>query len=98
MTVSCLRVQGRWNFQAGDAVWNRTQRQDYYKGIKMARETVCLSILKWELGGNERGMQAGRMCLRSFWVENSQSEFHRERKITSQNNLRIGIAIAQTVR
>lgn len=67
-------------------------------GIKTAPEKICLGTLKWKLGENERGMRAGRMCLRTFWVENSESEFHRERKRTSENNLRMGIAAAQTVR
>lgn len=66
MIVSCRRGQGRWDFQAGDAVGNCTHRHDYYKGIKMAQENICLGTLKWEPGGNERGLQAGRMCLRSF--------------------------------
>lgn len=39
-------------------------------------------------------MQAGGMCLR-IWIE---TEFHRERKRTSQNNLRVGMAKALTVR
>lgn len=65
MIVSCLRGQGRWDFQAWDAAGNCTQRQDYYKGIKMAQENICVGILK-ELGGNESGLQAGRVWLRSF--------------------------------
>lgn len=61
---------------------------------KMAQEKICLSTLKWKLGGDERGMQAGGLHLR-IWVE---TEFHREREKTSQNNFRMGIAVAQTVR
>lgn len=44
-----------------------------------------------------RRMQAGRMCLRIFSVHNSESEFHRERKRTTQNYLRMGIATMQTM-
>lgn len=68
------------------------------RGINTAPEKICLGTLKWKLGGNERGMGTGRMCLRTSWVENTESEFHRERKRTSENNLRMGIAVAQTVR
>lgn len=50
----------------------------------MAQENICQSTVKRELGGNERRTQAGRMCLRTFWVENCAPEFHREGKRTSQ--------------
>lgn len=56
---------------------------------KTAQEKMCLGTLKWDLGGNKRRMQAGGMYLRTFWVENS--EFHRERNRTGQNNLRMGL-------
>lgn len=65
----------------------------------MAQEKICPGAVKWELGGNERELQAGGMCLRTFWVENSESEFHKEKKErTTQNNLRMGIAEAETGR
>lgn len=96
MIVSCLRGQGRWDFQAWDAAGNCTQRQDYYKGIKMAQENICVGILK-QLGGNESGLQAGRVWLRSFWVENSLNLTEKEKELV-KNKWRGEIATAQTVR